>query len=152
MFNVIILREGSSLQGTPGTLYARSRTSAGQLLPFCKTLELPWMQNAPNISCIPPGVYFCSWTYSPHFGRNLYLVADVPGRSGIRIHPANFAGSVADGYKCDLLGCIALGRSLFGGPGTGSQLMVTNSRVTFDDFYKLTLQKIFRLEIVGGFN
>ena len=38
--------------------------------------------------------------YSPKFGTNLWTVS-YPGRSGLRIHPAN--------YGHELLGCIAIG-------------------------------------------
>lgn len=67
----------------------------------CKTLELPWKNNEKSVSCIPDGEYICKWTYSPAFDRYLYEVKDVPNRSGIRIHPAN--------YIKQLRGCIALG-------------------------------------------
>ncbi|UCC71270.1 MAG: hypothetical protein JSV86_12860 [Gemmatimonadota bacterium] len=68
----------------------------------CLTVERPWMDNRPNISCIPPGVY----KVSPTMFRGLYKtleVEGVPGRSLIKIHKAN----VPD----DLRGCIGLGTS-----------------------------------------
>jgi len=68
------------------------------------SLERPWLDNKPNISCIPPGIYTCSMSWSPRFGRPLYLVGPVPGRAGIRIHPANLASQ--------LQGCIALGEKI----------------------------------------
>lgn len=58
---------------------------------------------------------------------------------------------MAAGYKRDLLGCIALGSSHFGGPGTSSQLMVTNSRVTMRRFEKELACKDFKLTIYGSF-
>ena len=67
----------------------------------CKTIERPYINNRNNISCIPKGVYVCKWTKSPRLGRNTYEVLNVPMRSGIRIHPAN--------YAYELHGCIALG-------------------------------------------
>jgi len=42
----------------------------------------------------------------------MYLVSEVPGRSGIRIHPANLMGDRSKGYKSHLYGCIALGKKL----------------------------------------
>src|SRR5690606_21670083 len=76
------------------------------------TGELPWRENAPNISCIPAGVYPCAFTYSPRFRRLMYLVDRVRGRSGIRIHSANFMGDASKGHKCQLNGCIAPGMKI----------------------------------------
>jgi len=40
-----------------------------------------------NADCIiPDGTYPVSVTYSPRFKKNLPLIGNVPGRSGIRIH------------------------------------------------------------------
>lgn len=73
------------------------------------TAELPWRDNKPMISCIPEGVYECSWTYSSRFKRYTYLVEDVDGRAGIRFHPANFVGDREKGFKAEVDGCISLG-------------------------------------------
>lgn len=53
---------------------------------------------------IPDGNYSITYTYSPRFGRKMPLISPVPGRSGIRIHAAN--------YPWQLRGCIALGKPL----------------------------------------
>lgn len=76
------------------------------------TGELPDRGNAPNISCVPAGTYGCEWTWSPAFKRFMYLLGPTPGRSGIRIHPANLCGDRACGLKAHLNGCIALGERL----------------------------------------
>lgn len=81
----------------------------------------------------------------------MYLVTDVVNRSGIRIHSANYAGDILLGYKRDLLGCITMGSKFFGGPGTNSQLMVTNSRATMRKFEDELERETFRLDIVGDF-
>ena len=65
------------------------------------TIERPWKDNAPNLSCIPAGTYTVRMSYSPRFKRYLYEVVGVRGRSGIRIHVANWAA--------ELHGCIAVG-------------------------------------------
>lgn len=67
----------------------------------CDTLELPWRDNKPGISCIPAGRYRVTWTPSLNFERHTLRLQDVPGRSGILIHSANFQGQ--------LRGCIAPG-------------------------------------------
>jgi len=65
-----------------------------------ETLELPWKENKPNISCIPPDIYKVVQRYSKKFGRHFHLL-DVSGRTWILIHPANFVS--------ELRGCIAPG-------------------------------------------
>jgi hypothetical protein len=88
----------------------------GQLLlngdKVCSTIELPWKNNASQISCIPEGEYELRKRYSTKFGWHL-LVMNVPGRQYILIHPAN------DAIK-ELKGCIAP-VSFLTGEGKGSE-------------------------------
>lgn len=42
----------------------------------------------------------------------MYLLLDVEGRSGIRIHKGSYAGASDHGYKTDFLGCISFGRGV----------------------------------------
>lgn len=65
------------------------------------TCERPWLDNQTGISCIPSGIYDVQKTWSPRFGRMMFLVLGVRGRTGVRIHPANL--------PTQLEGCIALG-------------------------------------------
>lgn len=92
-----------------------------------KTVELPWKDNQRRISCIPPGTYTAVKHHSPKFGPCLWL-QDVPGRSEILIHPANFWH--------DLLGCIAPGEEHLHIDKDGS-LDVNKSRVTMQRILKL---------------
>jgi len=55
----------------------------------------------PGQTAIPRGTYEVVITYSPKFKKNLPLVKDVPGWSGVRIHSANDASQ--------LEGCLAPG-------------------------------------------
>ena len=66
---------------------------------ICSTIELPWKNNEPRISCIPEGTYGLVKRYSPRHQWH-FEVKDVPGRQLILIHPANDAIS-------ELQGCIA---------------------------------------------
>ena len=68
----------------------------------CFTLELPWLDNKPYVSCIPEGTYKVELEYSGRFGKELPELRDVPGRSEIKFHPANFPS--------ELKGCIAPGQ------------------------------------------
>jgi hypothetical protein len=76
----------------------------------CYTIELPWLNNRPNRSCIPEGTYVLKERYSPRHGRHLE-VTGVKGRSFILIHSANNA-------LAELRGCIAPVTQLTG-PGRG---------------------------------
>lgn len=72
----------------------------GQPVFKCFTIELPWRDNLPNISCIPKGEYKLALRNSPKYGDHIH-VTGVPARSYILIHPANYVGQ--------LRGCIAVG-------------------------------------------
>lgn len=76
-----------------GTLYLEGQE-------VCKTLELPYKDNANNISCIPAGSYTLSPYPSKKFGE-VYIVENVPGRTGILIHKGNTTD--------DIRGCILVG-------------------------------------------
>ena len=79
---------------------------------LCSTIELPWKNNEPKVSCIPEGEYELKKRYSKKFGEHFILV-NVPERSYILLHPAN------DALK-ELKGCIAP-VSFLTGEGKGSQ-------------------------------
>ncbi|QXP53818.1 DUF5675 family protein [Cellulophaga sp. HaHa_2_1] len=84
----------------------------GQFLGFA--IELPWLNNQRNVSCIPEGEYELKARYSSKFGHHLHIL-DVKGRSLILLHPANNA-------KRELRGCIAPVTQLTGiGKGNNSK-------------------------------
>ena len=75
--------------------------------PLLVTLELPWNENAHNISCIPCGEYNCMKTVNrvTNGGSKIpvtYAVSDVEGRSGILFHVGNSAAK-------DSSGCVLVG-------------------------------------------
>jgi hypothetical protein len=111
--------------------------------------ELPWRDNTPNISCIPPGTYRCSFTFSPRFRRFLYLVIDVPERSGIRFHAANLMGDVGKGRRSHLNGCIALGERLGWIEGQKAILMSVPAMLRFE---RTLARGDFTLEVANGFS
>ena len=92
---------------------------------ICHTIELPWIHNEHQISCIPEGEYSIIKRYSPKFGWHLHL-PDVPGRDLILIHPANNAMK-------ELKGCIAP-VSILTGEGIGIE-----SRKALQKLNKLVL-------------
>lgn len=84
----------------------------------CYTLELPWVGNQKQLSCIPEGQYVLKRRYSERFKEHLEVL-DVPNRTLILFHPANNA-------QRELQGCIAPVTE-FLAPGWGSR-----SRVAFE--------------------
>lgn len=66
---------------------------------LCKTIELPWKNNQPRVSCIPEGGYRLRRRHSPRF-REHFEVMDVKDRKYILFHAGNDAGK-------ELRGCIA---------------------------------------------
>lgn len=71
-------------------------------------------------TCIPPGRYKVVITRSQRFGIDLPLLVDVPGFSGVRIHPGN--------TDADTEGCLLPGR-------TRVTDRVGESRAAFDALY-----------------
>lgn len=95
-----LIREASTPEGTPGIL-------CGSLLPGpLQTIELPWLDNRPEVSCIPPGDYIMKWMPSAKYKRPMLTLLNVPGRSGILFHTGNFAGDTTKGWRTDSNGCI----------------------------------------------
>lgn len=102
----------------------------------CKTLELPWCDNQKGISCIPAGEYKLSPYPSSRFGE-VYIVQDVPNRTGILIH----TGNTAD----DIEGCILVGDSY--GKLNGKKA-VLNSRQAFNLLKETLGEEEYLLNVV----
>ena len=68
-----------------------------------KTLERPWLDNRPNVSCYPPGIYLAKWIDRSGSGKykRTWHVQNVPGRSGILWHSGNL---VSHSLGCTLTG------------------------------------------------
>ncbi len=113
--------------GTNGKLY-----HGDQLV--CFTIELPWLQNRRNVSCIPEGMYPIRKRFTKSRGNHL-IIEEVPDRSGILLHPANDA-------LLELKGCIAPVTQL-SGPGLGS-----SSRKAVDKLQDLLFEVLDRDEEV----
>lgn len=128
MNTATILRGESSSQGTFGKIIANGLE--------LYTLELPWRNDASNVSCIPKGTYTCRYTLSPRLRKFTYEVFGDAMRAGIRIHSANLASQ--------LLGCIALGEKIGTMDGVKALLV---SRPAITKFEQYMERKTFILEI-----
>jgi hypothetical protein len=100
--------------------------------PILSTLELPWKDNKPNISCIPQGRYYCTRTKDRTLAGGTHIpetfeVNDVKDRSGILFHVGNFAKETH--------GCILLGQGYDYSPGYP---MITHSENAFKRFLNET--------------
>jgi hypothetical protein len=93
---------------THGTLTVYDEDTGEEVFK-CRTLELPDLNNASNVSCIPEGYYDVVPRQSPKHSNHFHVL-DVPNRSYILIHPANYVGSKNPNTgHSDLRGCIAVG-------------------------------------------
>lgn len=101
------------------------------------TLELPWKENQRRISCIPVGTYKIKKHNSPKFGK-CFWVLDVPNRSEILIHPAN--------YTRQLLGCIAVGMDHKDINNDG-ELDIVSSRKAVGELLKYDLTELEIIEM-----
>jgi len=107
--------------GTLGVI--RLDEVAGRAADFW-TIERPWLDNQPNVSCVPEGSYSLIWRESPRFGWT-WMLEDVPDRTYILIHAGNFPRNFQ--------GCIGLGTGLM-----ADRVAVANSRKAVDQFEGLT--------------
>lgn len=90
--HILQLQRTYGEQGTNGTISYRGEH-------ICHTIELPWLNNVPRISCIPTGKYkLVKKQYTKH-GEQIGI-PQVLHREAILIHAANDA-------KKQLMGCIA---------------------------------------------
>ena len=140
--NLLILRGDSTNLGTLGKALLDNHGSFD-------TLELPWRDNKPQLSCIKAGFYTATVQWSNHFQANLYHLNDTNDRHDVEIHNGNFAGDVTLGYKSHVLGCILMGHG-YGqiDRGDGStQFGILHSRETLSEFMSATCGKTLNIEI-----
>ena len=122
-----LIRDIDTEQGVFGRLIVPDFT--------CLTVERPWLDNAPNVSCIPAGVYGMNLGMYNKGGYPAYELEGVPKRTLIKIHRANVSS--------DVQGCIGVGISH---GVVGGHWAVLSSRVTLDTVME-TLAPFESLEI-----
>lgn len=98
MTEIRIVRDTRTSTATFGRLWLDG-------IQVCHTLELPWLDNEPNVSCVPEGRYRArvrdGVEEESKFRYKHIHILDVPGRSWILIHKGN--------YPDDITGCILVG-------------------------------------------
>lgn len=106
-------------------------------LPICDTVELPYKDNVPKISCIPAGEYLAKKSFYNKGGYECYELQGVPNRSDILIHVGNTIN--------DIQGCILIG---YGWGRLATYPAVVNSRDIFKSFmYMMKDEEQFKLVI-----
>lgn len=107
----------------------------GRELYQCKTLELPDLNNAVNVSCILEGLYLVEKLQSsPAFDYPHFHITNVPHRTGIKVHIANF--------KRNLKGCVAVGDS-FEDIDSDGLTDVKNSKSTLNKLLKISDDRFY---------
>lgn len=122
-------REIISNKATLGTLELE-----GQEL--CKTLENPWLNNKPFISCIPAGKYIAK-KYSSEKYPDVWELQNVADRSKILIHNGNLERHTQ--------GCILVGLDW---GFIDQELAVVSSKPTLNGLRK-KLDNEFSIEIIN---
>lgn len=108
----------------------------------CKVLELPWLNNTKQKSCIPVGKY--SVVYAPpaaKFPYPHYRLLNVPGRDGILIHRGNLTTHT--------LGCILVGMD-WGDLNKDGKTDLQSSKAALDRIYEILGEKPWDLFISGS--
>ncbi|AUR91892.1 hypothetical protein NVP1166O_31 [Vibrio phage 1.166.O._10N.261.51.C7] len=108
----------------------------------CRLVERPYLNNQPNVSCVPEGVYIFSPHKSPSQGDCFILEAHSLGvytqthPKAVRTHILWHVGNTAK----DVIGCAAVGQEF---TSIGGAWGVNNSRVTLDRLKKLITKQTF---------
>ena len=100
---LVVSRVLSNEKLTLSECYIRDEHTGIILLEFYG-IELPWKNNQRRISCIPANDYVAAAVRRYSNNKYALWVQDVPGRSEIMVHQAN--------YPRDVLGCLGPGRGI----------------------------------------
>lgn len=139
MHKATLIRQSTGDEGTFGAILFEGGFAL-------HTLELPWENNAPNISCIPCDLYACKVETSQRFGES-YHVQDVPGRTHIIFHRGNWAGRRSmTQLHSNVLGCILLGHDR--GVIEGQKAVLTSAKA-IDDMYGYLKGEPFELLVMS---
>lgn len=104
------------------------------------TVEPPWLNNQPFVSCIPEGEYLCK-RYSSKRYPDTWEITSVPGRTHILFHAGNRA---SDSEGCVILG---LGRLEHADMVTYSQQAMKRFREVTKQYSEFTLNVVNKPQI-----
>lgn len=138
MRSATLLRNPTTDEGTFGVILLDNNITFS-------TGELPWRNNKNGVSCIPVGTYIAYWFNSPKHGW-CYQLKNVPKRSMVQIHSANYMADKTLGKLSELEGCIALGKSI--GVLNG-QTAVLSSKQAIAEFNAIMNKEDFELTILN---
>ncbi len=93
----------------------------------CVSLELSWILNQRDISCIPTGTYPVEIRYSDTYGKHLHI-QNVPDRDMILMHVLN--------YFKESEGCIGVGEK-FTHLNNDNEYDITRSKDTLEELLSL---------------
>ena len=113
--NMLLQRERSSAKATIGKLYVDGIAQCVTLEDVVRPVKIP------GETAIPAGKYRVIINRSTRFKRDMPLLLNVQGFSGIRIHPGNTA---ANTEGCILVGMERVGKDFIG-----------QSRVAYDQLF-----------------
>lgn len=106
-----VVREPSSDDSTMGTVFSDGRPFGYSVEDVIREVDgqpvSTW--KVPGKTATPAGLYRVVLSFSQRFGRTLPEVLDVPGFTGIRIHPGNTS---ADTEGCLLVGMKRAGNTV----------------------------------------
>lgn len=125
---IFLRRFETKENGTTGRLILPEKISLA-------TLELPFLDNKKNISCIPLGIYDIHQVLSPKFGRT-YEIKNVPNRDSVLFHTGN---KLQDSH-----GCILVGMRHFVSKGEDC---IADSRRAFSLLLSVLTSQAYELEI-----
>lgn len=98
------------------------------------SVEQPWRNNQPFVSCIPDGDYVCKWYDSPRFGKTLAVVGGSVSLFPSPQHQRDFIVFHLGNWPENFEGCIGLGREY---TCVSGQIGVTSTRDTVNRFLDL---------------
>lgn len=137
MKHVVILRGPNTHDGAFGKLQVQESNYS------CATLEKRDLNNQPDISSIPKGVYNANKRRSEKHNCDLFHIDGVNNRSNIEIHAAN--------WEDQLLGCVAVGKEIkpiLRPDGISFKMGVSDSRLTLAAFMSEMGDADFELRIL----
>lgn len=125
-----LVRDGFGEQSTEGKLFVNGTTECDTLEDKDRKLE-DGGEKVYGETAIPRGIYEVETSMSNRFKKVLPILLDVPGFTGVRIHPGNTSK--------DTEGCILVGTNM----GSNTDNFVGHSRVAFTELMdKITLALI----------